>query len=29
MKDASSLTIDELLFDRLSVYEEVRSGQTY
>ena len=28
MKDTSSLTIDERLFDILSVYEEVRSGQT-
>jgi hypothetical protein len=28
MKDTSSLTIDERLFDSLSVYEEVRSGRT-
>jgi hypothetical protein len=29
MKDTSSLTIEERLVDSLSVYEEVRSGQTW
>jgi hypothetical protein len=28
MKDTGSLTIDERLFDSLSVYKEVQSGQT-